>query len=94
MKYNITYSCGHEEVVQLFGKGTEREKKIDYYQTRGICKACWMEQKAIEMSLKNDEIEMPYRQYKQEYASCKTKPGSWNPETKTIVVYMSKKEAV
>ena len=36
-KYNITYSCGHEGTVQLFGKSEERERKIKYYEEFGLC---------------------------------------------------------
>lgn len=32
-KYKITYKCGHQKEVQLFGKYTEREKKIAWYAT-------------------------------------------------------------
>ena len=31
---------------------------------------------------------MLYREYKEKYARCKTKAGSWNPVEKTIVVYV------
>ena len=29
-KYTITYSCGHEEAVELFGPMKDRESKIAY----------------------------------------------------------------
>ena len=32
------------------------------------------------------EIRMPYRQFKSSYADCKTKPGTYDESTKTIVV--------
>ncbi len=35
-KYNITYSCGHEGTVQLFGKSEERERKT-WLSDRRIC---------------------------------------------------------
>ena len=28
MKYIITHTCGHDEEVELFGKGTERKRRI------------------------------------------------------------------
>lgn len=37
-------------------------------------------------------IEMPYGEYKTHYSHCKTKPGSYNKETKTIMVYVSKSD--
>lgn len=39
MKYYITHSCGHEEMVELFGKGSERERKIAQMESRE-CAEC------------------------------------------------------
>lgn len=41
MKYTILMSCGHEDTVELFGKNVERERKIEYYKTYGLCKECY-----------------------------------------------------
>ncbi len=40
-KYTVTYSCGHEGVVELFGKVAEREKKIEYFEKNGLCRECY-----------------------------------------------------
>lgn len=40
-KYSITYSCGHEAVVELFGKVAEREQKIAYFEKSGLCRECY-----------------------------------------------------
>ena len=32
-KYTVTYKCGHTAEVQLYGKESEREKKIAWYAT-------------------------------------------------------------
>ena len=48
MKYNITYSCGHEGIVTLFGKQADRDKMIKFYEEKGICPDCYKsEQNAI-----------------------------------------------
>ena len=47
-KYNVTYSCGHEGTVQLFGKSEERDRKIKYYEEFGICPECYKKQKQEE----------------------------------------------
>lgn len=39
-KYDITFSCGHEGTVCLFGKSAEREKKIKYLEEYGLCRDC------------------------------------------------------
>ena len=40
-KETIMMSCGHEETVELLGKRTERDRKIEYYKAYGLCKACY-----------------------------------------------------
>ena len=47
-KYDITYSCGHEGTVQLFGKNEERDRKIKYYEEFGLCPECYKKQKREE----------------------------------------------
>lgn len=44
-KYNVTYSCGHEQTVQLYGKTAERERKIEWYESSGLCSECYAEKK-------------------------------------------------
>lgn len=41
MKYDVTYSCGHEGTVELFGKNSERERKIWYFENHGLCPECY-----------------------------------------------------
>lgn len=41
MKYTITMSCGHEDNVELFGSGSERERKLEYFKNCGLCKECY-----------------------------------------------------
>lgn len=40
-KYTVTMSCGHEQIVELFGKSSEREKTISYYEKDGLCTECY-----------------------------------------------------
>lgn len=87
-KYMVNFSCGHTEERELFGKVALRMQKIEWWERKCVCSACYQEQKDIENSIDCDEVEMSYRQYKTEYANCKTKSGSYNGETKTIIVYV------
>lgn len=90
MKYDITFSCGHTETVQIYGSAAERARKVVYYEQHGICKDCYKAQKESEASHGCDEIRMSYRDYKNEHSSCKTKSGSYDSKSKTIVVYVPK----
>lgn len=39
-KYEVTYSCGHSGVVNLFGKTADRENKLHWYEAHALCPAC------------------------------------------------------
>jgi hypothetical protein len=45
MKVNITYSCGHEGTIEVFGKAGERERKIKYFEEYGLCPDCYKAEK-------------------------------------------------
>lgn len=72
-KYNVLMSCGHEDTVVLFGKGSERERKIKYFESHGLCKKCYKKKmieekkKMIEerkaMGLVFDVFILPYLKY-------------------------------
>jgi hypothetical protein len=94
MKYNVKFSCGHKETVQLFGKTSDRERRIKYFEEQGLCSECYKEQKKIDAEIEAEKAglvvkDMSYREYKQNYADCKTVPGSYNGETKSIKVYIA-----
>lgn len=40
-KYDVKFSCGHEETVELFGATDDRRKKIAYYERSGLCSCCY-----------------------------------------------------
>lgn len=88
MKYSVHYSCGHTCTAVLYGKTADRERRIEWWEKYGVCPNCYREQKEMEKSIGCREVEMPYKQYKTEYADCKTKAGSYNGDAKTIVVYV------
>lgn len=39
-KYDIIYSCGHKGEITLFGKTSERERKIAWCENTGLCPEC------------------------------------------------------
>lgn len=60
MKYDITYSCGHAGTVELYGKTSERESKIRWYETTAVCPECYKKQQeeAAEIITKYDLPEL------------------------------------
>jgi hypothetical protein len=43
-KYDVEHSCGHTQVHQLFGKHTDRDRKIEWLETQE-CTECWKKSK-------------------------------------------------
>lgn len=41
MKYTVTYVCGHEGEIQLYGKNEDREKKLKWLEEYAICPDCY-----------------------------------------------------
>ena len=67
MKYTVTFSCGHEATVDLFGKTSERERRITWYEKEGICPDCYRKMKEderrqadAELAAYADKIEVEY----------------------------------
>lgn len=90
-KYDVKFACGHTQEMELFGKMDDRRSKIAYYEQHGICSACYAANQAAELLKTCDLVEMPYAQYKNQYAACKTDKNSYNAVTKTIKVFVPKK---
>ncbi|WP_221091556.1 hypothetical protein [Deinococcus aquaedulcis] len=39
-QYPVTYACGHQETVQLYGKVKDRHSRIEYLERYGQCSEC------------------------------------------------------
>lgn len=39
-KYDVTFTCGHTETVQLYGKTSERERWIEWAEANKLCSEC------------------------------------------------------
>lgn len=94
--YNVNFSCGHTERVNLIGKTSERERRIAYFEKCGECSECYRSNRKAKENQQNKEdglelVEMKYGEYKEKYSSCKTEYDSYNPEKKTIKVWVSQK---
>lgn len=81
-KYEVKMSCGHYQTIELFGKIADRKRKIQWLEECGVCSECKNAKEAINCK----EVEMHYSKYKNNYSDCKTKNGSYNSDTKTIIV--------
>lgn len=40
-KYRIMMSCGHEDTLELSGNGKDKQRKIEYFESNGLCKECY-----------------------------------------------------
>lgn len=54
MKYTINPSCGHEFETQLYGKNSERERRIEWLE-RGVCPECYKAEQQAKRDKANAE---------------------------------------
>lgn len=54
-KYDVTYSCGHTDTVQLYGKNEERERKLKWMEN-SLCPECYKKWKCEDNKQKAKEI--------------------------------------
>lgn len=47
-QYEVKFSCGHTGIIQLFGKETDRQRKISWYEKHGLCPECYRKQQEEE----------------------------------------------
>lgn len=47
-KYQVTMACGHNVEIQLYGKESDRDKKIAWLEKHGLCTECQKAAKAAE----------------------------------------------
>lgn len=87
MKYDVTHSCGHVVVHELFGPYKERERTIGWL-TDMPCEECRIKQEIAEAEEKGYEVrKVRYREYKSgELGDCYKINGTYNPIAKTIMV--------
>ena len=50
MKCKVTYSCGHQGQVEVFGRSKDRESKLNWYKNKAVCPACYKAQKEAEIA--------------------------------------------
>ena len=44
-KYDVKFSCGHTGVVEIYGSGAERERKLWWYENKAMCSDCYKAKK-------------------------------------------------
>lgn len=52
--YDIAHTCGHDERIELFGKTSERESRIEWLQERP-CTKCWKKEREAEAEARRDK---------------------------------------
>jgi len=57
-KYQVSYSCGHIETVNLLGPHKQRERKLEWYRSHGLCSPCWHARRQEERDRASGEAAM------------------------------------
>ncbi|MCI0696760.1 hypothetical protein L0337_32740 [candidate division KSB1 bacterium] len=60
-KYQINFSCGHDEQRELFGATKERQRKIEYFEQYGDCSACFKKRKESEREAEGPVVQVRAR---------------------------------
>jgi hypothetical protein len=58
-KYTVTHSCGHTREVNLIGKNSERERKLEWY-SRNECPRCWTQKQPVTLEAGLTRFNHPY----------------------------------
>ena len=77
----IVRSCGHKEKVWLLDDEVNNPLSLQYHSEE-ICSKCFQALNRVK------EVKMDYKSYKLEFSQCRTKPNSYDPATKEIIVYV------
>ncbi len=62
-KYDIEFSCGHAETRDLIGKVKDRERKIEYFESHGLCSECWEAEKKRQFEEQNQKAAEEAKEY-------------------------------
>jgi hypothetical protein len=55
--YDVHYSCGHTADIQLFGPNRERQRRLEWLESQGLCPGCFRDKKARENAEQNAAAE-------------------------------------
>lgn len=58
-KYSVTFSCGHEETVELYGKTADRERKIEWMENYAVCSECYQRHKKEQEEARKAKRNLP-----------------------------------
>ena len=58
-KHEITFACGHTEIRVLYGKSSDRERKISWMEKYGFCSECYKKQMQEEQKSRRSENDFP-----------------------------------
>lgn len=56
MKYDVKFSCGHTCTVELFGKTSDRERKIKWYEECAVCPICRLQAQLSELHARPSQV--------------------------------------
>lgn len=88
--------CGKTFSVEKIVRNTDAKKIYEEWALKNItvCPACYKKQEVESAVESGDAVvkRMLYKDYKNEWAMCKTVPDTYDRETKTIDVIVSKRD--
>lgn len=80
MRCRVKYACGHHGIVYLDGTMQHVYHRMDLLEHMR-CRDC-VDAEGTKL------VTMQYGEYRNHFAACRTKPDSYDPDFKTIAVYV------
>ena len=56
-QYTVTHSCGHAETVHLYGRAADRQRRIEYLESLGLCGDCFAARRQQQREQASSEAE-------------------------------------
>lgn len=76
-KYDVKFSCGHTETIQLVGKIKERERRIEWLENHGLCSECYEAEKKRQFEEQNKKAAEEAKEYGLPELSGTEKQVAW-----------------
>lgn len=61
--YPVTYSCGHSDRIDLIGKEKDRQRRLAWLESTGLCPECWEKKRAEDKAALEEYKEQTAAEY-------------------------------
>lgn len=84
MKYEVTFSCGHTDTVELYGPTKDREWRINEYESHGLCPDCYQKDRAEKLEKEKVKDDLILASYNAPDLTGSEKQISWASKIRLV----------